>query len=148
MTSTTTTTTTRLNHLFMVQVDRALQSDFFDYLDAQALKTQLTLPFSDGDRNSILVYFFCNKAKAESIVKDLTALGIPQNDLAVVPLALVKEANPIQTDKATEQIQSNNNEDEAQKKKGALAEFYATVKARIAVENMLGKCASLSSCTF
>jgi hypothetical protein len=128
-----------LNHLFMVQVDVSITDKVFEYLGGRSVPIQLTLPFTDGIRNSILIYFFCNKAETESMVQELQSFGILRNDIACVPLALVKEADPPQGLSLAEDSPLMDAENAEKKKPGALSEFYSTIKARIAVENMLGR---------
>jgi len=161
-----------LNQLAMAIVPRDKVPEVLSWLEERPdVEVQLSLPFSDGETNGSLLYFLCNKAASEELCEYLVdEIGLQRKHVAVVPLALIKEAavvpspivalapetaadgaSPTALTEATSGEETGGGsmttigtaEDAA--KKSAVSKFYASVKARIAVENMLGK--SLESVT-
>ena len=121
----------------IIRVPTQLTGLVFSILDEENVnKQRLTvIPYSDGELDQVVLLFSCSKAIGESCRNALIEknIGSPNTDtdVNVLPLAVAKDLRSDQ-----EKIEEASPDDENENK-GALGVFQSTIRARIAVENML-----------
>lgn len=131
-----------LHQLMMfIRVPTPRMEEVFDILGSHGVKTQqiTTLPYTDGESSQVLFVFSCSRSTQTALAATLNENGIglygSGSDVSVIPLAIAKDTRKIeeQTEKKNADEATTVENTSAKKKEN---KFLATIKARIAVENV------------
>lgn len=133
----------KIHHLLvMLRIPSTRSSEVLPILAKQRVQQVQILPFSDGEKDQLSITFTCSKPCAHEIRVSLLGLGIGTplsgTDINILSLAIPKDMRNAEEKEIADANQNDPLPSTASIKPSIFSEaFQSSIKARIAVENML-----------